>query len=372
VTARKPNTGPLLLALIAGLAAPAAHAADAPTHDGVRHMPAFDLPLSPFLSEQARTAARRDMARGDPLAKMDNATLARELPRLRAETEAWAKTVVEPLRERYGVTLSTATWNGVPVTLVQPRAASPAQRQRLLIELHGGSFVMGSAASFGMMEAIPVAAMTGVTVVSVDYRMGPEHRFPAASEDVAKVYRKALERFAPQQIGLFGCSAGGVLTGESLAWFAKEKLPMPAAAGMFCAGGDARYRGDSRYVVAAVNDAPLPDAQDALPIMEDLYYGPDVDFHDPLVSPVFSDAVLAQFPPLLFITGTRASELSNASYTHSRLVDLDREADLHVWDGMGHAFHLNDALPESQQALRVIARFFRKHLDLPALPAAAP
>lgn len=361
---------PAALALLASLAAPVAIAADAPAHDGVRHMPAFDLPLSPFLSAQAQAAARDGMAHGDPLAKMDNATLARELPRIRAETEAWAKGVVEPLRERYGVKISTATWNGVPVTLVQPRDASPAQRQRLLIELHGGSFVMGSAASFGMMEAIPVAAMTGVTVVSVDYRMGPEHRFPAASEDVATVYREALKHYAPQHIGLFGCSAGGVLTGESLAWFAKEKLPMPAAAGMFCAGGDARYRGDSRYVVAAVNDAPLPDAQGVLPIMEDLYYGPAVDFHDPLVSPVFSDAVLAQFPPLLFITGTRAAELSNVAYTHSRLVDLGRDADLHVWDGMGHAFHLNDALPESQQALRVIARFFRKHLELPEAPAA--
>jgi len=360
------------LALLASLAAPGALAADAPAHDGVRHMPAFDLPLSPFLSAEAQAAAREDMARGDPLAKMDNATLARELPRIRAETEAWARGVVEPLRERYGVTISTATWNGVPVTLVQPRDASPAQRQRLLIELHGGAFVMGSAASFGMMEAIPVAAMTGVTVLSVDYRQGPEHRFPAASEDVAKVYREALKRYAPEHIGLFGCSAGGVLTGESLAWFAREKLPMPAAAGVFCAGGDARYRGDSRYVVAAVNDAPLPDAQGALPIMEDLYYGPGVDFHDPLVSPVFSDAVLAQFPPLLFITGTRAAELSNVAYTHSRLVDLGREADLHVWDGMGHAFHLNNALPETQQALRVIARFFRKHLDLPHAPVATP
>lgn len=372
VSGAKYKQGVRLLALIAGLLPSALQAAADAPQDGVRHMPAFDLPLSPFLSPQAQAAARKDMAHGDPLGKMDHATLRRELPRIRAETEAWAKTVVEPLRERYGVTLQRTTWDGVPVTLVQPRDASPAQRQRLLIELHGGSFVMGSAASFGMMEAIPVAAMTGVTVVSVDYRQGPEHHFPAASEDVATVYRAALKRYASQHIGLFGCSAGGVLTGESLAWFAKEKLPMPAAAGMFCAGGDARYRGDSRYVVAAVNDAPLPDAQGALPIMEDLYYGEGEDFHDALVSPVFSDAVLAQFPPLLFITGTRAAELSNVAYTHTRLVDLGREADLHVWDGMGHAFHLNTALPESQQALRVIARFFRRHLDLPPLPAAVP
>lgn len=59
----------------------------------------------------------------------------------------------------------------------------------------------------------------------------------------------------------------------------------------------------------------------------------------------------------MLITATRAAELSNASYTHARLVDLGRESDLHVWDGLGHAFHLTDTLPESQQALRVMARF---------------
>ncbi len=186
------------------------------------------------------------------------------------------------------------------------------------------------------------------------------------------MYRAALKSYAPERIGLFGCSAGGVLTGESLAWFAKEKLPMPAAAGLFCAAGDARYRGDSRIVVAAVNDALLPDKAGALPIWEDLYYGDNVDFHDPLVSPVFSDAVLQQFPPTLFLTATRAAELSNAAYTHARLVDLGRESDLHVWDGLGHAFHLTNALPESQQALRVAARFFSKHLGLPPPPLATP
>jgi acetyl esterase/lipase len=223
---------------------------------------------------------------------------------------------------------------------------------------------MGSADTMGLMEAIPVAAMTGVTVASVDYRQGPEHKFPAASEDVAAVYREALKRYEPQQIGLFGCSAGGVLTGEALAWFAQERLPMPAAAGMFCAAGDAQYGGDSRYVQSAINDTAMPDAKGRQEIMEDLYYA-GADYRDPLVSPVFSDAVLAQFPPTLLITGTRAAELSSVVYTHSRLVDLGREADLHVWDGVGHGFFMNVDLPESQQALRVIARFFRRHLGLP-------
>lgn len=73
--------------------------------------------------------------------------------------------------------------------------------------------------------------MTGMSLIAVDYRMGPEHRFLAASADVSAVYRAALKTYAPERIGIFGCAAGGGLTGESLARFAKERLPMPAAAG---------------------------------------------------------------------------------------------------------------------------------------------
>ncbi|WP_349656575.1 alpha/beta hydrolase [Xanthomonas sp. 10-10] len=365
-----------LIALIGAACALSAAAADlaaapaTPTPEGVRQVAPFALPVSEYLSPAARAHVQAEVARADPLAKADNATLLQQLPAIRADTERWAEEVIAQLRTRYAVEVTRERWNAVSVLRVEPRTRTPEQARRLLIELHGGGFVMGSAQSFGLMEAIPIAAMTGMTVIAVDYRMGPEHRFPAASQDVAAVYRAALTRYAPAHIGLFGCSAGGVLTGESLAWFAKERLPMPAAAGMFCAAGDARYRGDSRYVVAAVNDALLPDAAGQLPIMEDLYYGDGVDFHDPLVSPVFSDAVLRQFPPTLLITATRAAELSAAAYTHSRLIDLGRESDLHVWDGLGHAFHLTDTLPESQQALRVTARFFSRHLGLP-VPASA-
>ncbi|MCC8554746.1 alpha/beta hydrolase [Xanthomonas hortorum] len=353
-------------------AAETAQPAAATAQDGIRHVSAFALPVSEYLSPAARAHVAAEVARVDPLAKADNATLLKQLPSIRADTERWAEGVIAQLRTRYAVEITPETWNGVPVLRVEPRTRTPEQAKRLLIELHGGGFVMGSAASFGLMEAIPIAAMTGMSVVAVDYRMGPEHRFPAASEDVAAVYRAALKTYAPERIGIFGCSAGGVLTGESLAWFAKERLPMPAAAGMFCAAGDARYRGDSRVVVAAVNDALLPDKAGALPIMEDVYYGENVDFHDPLVSPVFSDAVLRQFPPTLFLTATRAAELSATAYTHARLVDLGRESDLHVWDGLGHGFHLTETLPESQQALRVTARFFSKHLGLPPPTLAAP
>ncbi|WP_257463550.1 alpha/beta hydrolase [Archangium lipolyticum] len=353
--------GPFLRGFCFLVALAATQQAAAREGDGIRHVPAFDLPLSPYMSPEAQAAARVEIAEGDPLAHMSNEELARNIQQIRASVDASIAPRVEALRQRYGVSLRQEQWGGVPVTLVTPKA--PVARG-LLIELHGGGFIFGSAGTMGMLEAIPVAAMTGMRVVAVDYRLGPEHRYPAASEDVAAVYREALKRHRPGELGLFGCSSGGVLTAEALAWFQKEKLPLPAAAGVFCAGADARYGGDARYVVAAVNNAPMPKPDGSLPIMEELYYG-QADLADPLISPLFSKGVLAKFPPTLFITGTRAAELSAAAHTHSRLTALGVEARLHVWDGMGHAFHLNTDLPEAQEALAVIARFFKAYVGRP-------
>ncbi len=83
-------------------------------------------------------------------------------------------------------------------------------------------------------------------------------------------------------------------------------------------------------VAAAVNDGLPPDKAGALPIMENLYYGDNVGLRDPLVSPMFADAVLCQFAPTLFLTATHAAELSNEFCTHARLVDPGRESGLHV------------------------------------------
>lgn len=139
--------------------------------EGVRNVPGFALPLSPYLSPEAQAAMRSAVVNGDPVAKMDNATVLKELAAIRRGADAWAYGEIQALRERYPVELHHERWNGVPVVRVEPHSApaDPAQR-RLLIELHGGAFVFGRADSLGLLEAIPVAAMTGATVVAVECR----------------------------------------------------------------------------------------------------------------------------------------------------------------------------------------------------------
>src|SRR3546814_12008018 len=90
---------------------------------------------------------------------------------------------------------------------------------------------------------MPIAAIGRIKVISVDYRQGPDFTFPAASEDVAAVYRELIMQYDPRNIGIYGCSAGGLLTAQSGAWLIDKKLPLPGARALLCEGGDHRTEG---------------------------------------------------------------------------------------------------------------------------------
>jgi acetyl esterase/lipase len=198
--------------------------------------------------------------------------------------------------------------------------------------------------------------MAKVEVVSRTYRQAPEAMFPAASEDVAKVYRELLKTHRPDDIGIFGCSAGGLLAAQAIAWLDKEKLPLPGAVGIFCASADARWEGDSRVWARPL--AGLP------PRPPGRQYFTAADLVNPLASPVLAPTILRRFPPTLVISATRAFDLSGAVNTHRELVKAGVDAELHLWDGLGHAFFYDIGLPESREAFAVMTRFFRRHLGL--------
>jgi acetyl esterase/lipase len=130
----------------------------------------------------------------------------------------------------------------------------------------------------GLVESIPIASVGAIRVITVDYREGPEYSFPAASEDLAAVYAALLKTYKPRNIGIYGCSAGGILTAQSVAWIGSHGMPSPGAS------------------------------------------------------------------------------------SHALLVQANVEADLHVYEGMWHAFFIYPELPESAAAYSVIVRFFDEHL----------
>jgi epsilon-lactone hydrolase len=321
------------------------------------HASAFDFTGSELISDETRAALkkqeeylRESQATREQCPSVDGAEIG-EMPAIRqCHAEVfYAASRYRDLINRYNVKMTPKTINGVYTEIFTPaEGVAEKNRHRVLINLHGGAF-LGGARTASHLESIPYASVGRIKVISVDYRMAPEHEFPAASEDVATVYKALLQEYKPENIGIYGCSAGGLLTAQSLAWFQREGLPKPGAVAMLCAAGYFWGDGDSGHIISA------PDAQKNS-------YLKNADLSDPLAFPGRSDGVLAKFPPSLLITSTRDFALSSVVHTHAQLVRLGVEADLHVWEGLAHAFTFNPDFPESREAYDITVKFFDKHL----------
>lgn len=349
------------LILLYGGAAFAQGAAETPPAvtidaDGDVHVPAHVVPLSSMLSPQGKAYVLehlKNMQRPEMLVQKEG------MPPLLAGYLARQK-------EIFAVDRRDVTIGGVHAYEYAPKAGIAAKnRHRVLIDLHGGGF-SGCWPGCAELESIPVAALARIRVVSLDYREGPKYRFPAASEDVASAYRELLKTYEAEEIGIYGCSAGGMLTGMAVAWFQQHSLPRPGAVGILCAGltlASNGFDGDSAYTAAAIGESrpPPPPAADASS-GPTLGYFAGAKLDDPLVAPASSPAVLAKFPPTLIVTATRGFELSSAVHSHALLVKQGVDAELHVWEGLFHGFFYNVDVPESRDCLNVIVKFFDRHL----------
>jgi acetyl esterase/lipase len=347
----------VLLAGLCGLVA-RSHAAEPPrpvsAADGSMTLPRFTVPYSMFASPESLKRFREVLAESaqSPGAEGDIEAARRFYDRINSDR-------AERMQKLYPVKLSTQTFAGVGADVVEPAdGIAPANRQRVLINLHGGAFLWG-AHSGALVEAIPVAALARIKVIGVDYRQGPEHIFPAATDDVVAVYKALLNTYPAANIGIYGCSAGAVLTGEAVARLIKDDLPLPGAIGTFC-GSIAPLGGDSSYVSPALSGDPV--GSGPIPLTERLPYFKGANEKDPLVLPANSPEMLKRFPPTLLITGTRDFAMSSVLQSQRLLTQAGVEADLHVWDGMWHSFFSDPELPESKEAYAVMARFFDKHL----------
>jgi acetyl esterase/lipase len=340
----------------AGVAAGTVSAGDV-KGDGAMPMPTFELPWSSFASPEARDYVVRQF-------HMPPAELA-DLQARRREVDArFYAPKIERLARLYPYHSTKSRIGGVPVeTFVPDAGVAPENRNRVLVNLHGGGFVFGGGGPGGAAESIEIATLARIRVVSVDYRMAPEYRFPAGSEDVAAVYRELLETYRPENIGIYGCSAGGVLAAESIGWFRKEGLPKPGAIGIFCASTHRSGEGDSAQIWPRMQSV----GQTAPGPLDPETFGPTQPYFagaspkDPLVVPAASPELLKSFPPTLFITSSRAPEMSAAVQSHLELVELGVKSQLLVFDGLEHGFVVYP-IPEATRAYRIAAKFFMENL----------
>jgi len=318
-------------------------------------MPGPIPPQPPFaltISAEAR-AVMTPLLAASPTPEITAALMRNPVTRqaIRAAAALHLRPLNKGRSKRFGVDVGKARIAGVPVKLVHRRGTGTASDKRLLINFHGGGFMVDSGS---LTETIPIAGLTGIPVVSVMYRMAPEHPFPAAVEDALAVYKEALAQRSPGKIGIYGTSAGAVLTLQLLARIKAEGLPMPAAAGFFSGSGDLALPGDCEgFLPSILADRSAPDT------LAD--YSAGTERTNPLLSPIYGD--LSGLPPMLLMTSTRDQLLSQTVIADLALRRAGVKTDLRVYEGMMHAFWAWIECPESDDALTAQADFFAKHLE---------
>jgi acetyl esterase/lipase len=303
------------------------------------------MPVPDTISRQARDAIAPMLAAAPPA----------DLPpidQMRMFADAVQQHLGNAQLERNGVSLGEAVVGGVPVRLFAAASSEPAAVDgtgAVLLNFHGGGFVVDSGS---MTENIPLAAKTGLPVVSALYRLAPEHPFPAAVDDALMVYRALLANRRPEQIGVFGTSAGAGLATQLLARLKAEGLPLPGALGFFSGSADVARDGDIETLLPK-----LPSGSLAASLGD--YVG-DTPRDLPLISPIFSD--LRGFPPTLILSSTRDQLLSHSAMFHRALLKAEVAADLVVFEALPHAFWSYIEAPETDEAFDFMARFFLQAL----------
>ncbi|MBE7245724.1 MAG: alpha/beta hydrolase [Actinomycetospora chiangmaiensis] len=316
-----------------------------------REIPVPDATVSEALAKQVSAPYRSPAWNANP---PDAAAWKELVDRLAKLTAA----PVPGLRDRLGVSSEAAVIGGVKVSVIQPKTLPQANRNRLLLHIHGGGYVYNPGEA-GTLEAVLMAGIGGYKIISVDYRMPPEAPYPAAMDDATAVWKAMLGMQTPDRMAVFGTSTGGGMTLALMLRAKKEGLALPAAIGLGTPWSDMTETGDT-YKTNEWLDNVLVSYSGYLTPAAKLYAN-GRDLKDPQLSPIYGD--FADLPPALLVSGTRDLFLSNTVRTHRKLRAAGIEADLHVFEGMSHAQYLAAPdSPETKEVFTEMARFFDHRL----------
>jgi len=239
--------------------------------------------------------------------------------------------------------------------------ADGADPNRRILYIHGGSWISGSPAGYRAFLS-RVSQASGAVVLTVDYRLAPENKFPAGLEDCTQAYQW-MRQNGPNGKGpvssayLMGDSAGGNLALASLLKIKDTKLPLPEAvialspATDFTAGSPSL---DSRASVDPIINPAV------LPALIPVYLGKDTDPTNPYASPLFGD--YRGMPPILLQVGDSEVLLDDSKRLAKHADKQGCDVTVEVWDGMPHVFQgFAPFLPQATEAIAKIEKFIRQH-----------
>jgi acetyl esterase/lipase len=242
---------------------------------------------------------------------------------------------------------------GIPAEWV---SAPGVVEENVILYLHGGGYIAGSINSHRDLVS-RISRASKARVLNIDYRLAPEHPFPAAVEDSTKAYRWLIEdqKINPNNIIIAGDSAGGGLTLVTLLNLRDKGIALPAAAVGLSPWTDLGITGESYKKNIKIDpfvtlDGAIFDAQ--------LYLG-DTDYQNPLASPLYGD--LKGLPPILIQVGTAELLLDDSLNFAKRAKEAGIDVTLDIWEDMPHVFQAFAAFaPEGQQGIDKIGEFIQK------------
>ena len=245
--------------------------------------------------------------------------------------------------------------------IMTPQAAA----ERVIFYLHGGGYAIGSVKTHRELVSRVLRA-AGARALAIDYRLAPEHPFPAAVEDATTAYRWLLENgVEPTRIVIAGDSAGGGLTVATLVALRDAGDPLPAAGVCLSPWVDLEGIGESMTARAEVD--PMVQ-RDGLLAMAKAYLG-DANPRLPLAAPLYAD--LTGLPPLLIQVGTAETLLDDSTRLAERARSAGVDVVLEPWEDMIHVWHFfASMLPEGQQAVDRIGEFVRERVGSGRQPVA--
>ncbi|HEY3799884.1 MAG TPA: alpha/beta hydrolase [Caulobacteraceae bacterium] len=286
-----------------------------------------EIPYPVALSEAARATLMMERPPGAGYPPVEDKAAWAKLVAARAEQQA---KMSAPIAARLRADVSAHPLGGVAVYLARPQGERLLADDKVLLDIHGGALLFGGGEANVRFTTAAMALRTGRVAYGVDYRVAPEHPYPAALDDCVAAYRALLKEVPAERIVISGTSAGGNLAAATLLKLSDDGLPMPAGAMLLTPELDLTESGDSFDTMMGL-DVVLTGR--LMPV--NLVYADGADLAHPYLSPLFGD--VSNFPPTFLQTGTRDLFLSNTVRMHRKLRAAGVRAELHVWEGMPHA-----------------------------------
>lgn len=249
------------------------------------------------------------------------------------------------------------TLRGVPTERI---SAPGTSTHAALFYIHGGGWVAGSPKNHRPLTW-RLTRQLGIPIYAPDYRLAPEHPFPAGLDDCLAAWRALLDTGLPaSSIVIGGDSAGGNLALALALRLKDENLPLPAALVCLSAATDLASTGASITSNARADALFIPEMMATV----EARYFPGHDAREPYISPLYGDA--KGLPPTLFQVGATEMLLDDSTRMAAKIRDAGGAAELEVWPKVWHVWHLMaDRLPEGEKAIANIVAFIRKHLPSP-------